>query len=321
MLVKKLVATGLAIVVTLGLAACDPPLPPEILAAQAEKTVTCIDGNIALSAPAKISDVIDSWSTSLTGACTGMSITKVAEDKAQAVITLGTPVAPKCTPFATLPIAEDAGVLAYSLADAPNLVLTAQNVQDIFSGKVTTWNDPTIAAANPDATLPSEPIKVVGTPQQSEIDALTSWFKTLGVTFTPSLAKVTPIDAGVGLDKIAEGEIAITSFSNALIAYSTVASIAVGKNLATADAAGVQLGADKTAAKPKEGDPIGYGATYPVMLALCGADNNVARALGRFFVRQDSQGALGSAVIAALPDSERVKSISIVEKGLPKPKK
>jgi hypothetical protein len=86
-----------------------------------------------------------------------------------------------------------------------------------------------------------------------------------------------------------------------------------------ADINGIQLGADKTA-KPKAGEPIGYGATYPIMLALCGADNNTARALGRFLVRQDSQGALGSAIIAALPNSERLKSIAIVEKGLPKPK-
>lgn len=322
MLVKKLVATGLAVAISLGLAACDPPLPPEILAAQAEKKVTCIDGDVTVSAPDVISDVIDSWSTSLTGACSGMTLTKVAagDKTAKAIISLGTALPADCTPFASFPVAEDAGVIAFSLSDAPNLVLTPQNVQDIFSGKVTNWSDPSIAASNPDATLPSLPISVVGTPQQSEIDALAGWFKKVGVAFTPTLAKVTPVDSGAALANLAEGQVAITSFSNALYAYSTVAAIQVGKDLATADVTGVQLGADKAAAKPKAGDPIGYGATYPVTLSLCGAENATLRAFGRFVIRQDSQGALGSAVIAALPDSERVKSIAIAEKGLPKPK-
>jgi hypothetical protein len=322
-LVKKLVATGLAIAISLGLAACDPPLPPEILAAQAEKTVTCVDGEVSVSAPDGISDVVDSWSTSLTGACAGMTLKKlpVGDKTAQAVISLGAAVPASCVPFATLPIAEDAGVIAYALTDAPNLVLTPQNVQDIFSGKVTNWSDKSIAASNPDATLPNLPISVVGTPQQSEIDALAGWFKKLGVTFAPTLAKVAPVDSGAALANLAEGQVAITSFSNALYAYSTVAAIQVGKDQAIADVAGVQLGADKAAAKPKSGDPIGYGATYPVTLSLCGADNQTLRAFGRFVIRQDSQGALGSAVIAALPESERVKAIVIVEKGLPKPKK
>ena len=42
MIAKKLVAVGLAVFVTLGLTACDPPMPPEVIAAQAEKTVNCV---------------------------------------------------------------------------------------------------------------------------------------------------------------------------------------------------------------------------------------------------------------------------------------
>jgi hypothetical protein len=324
-LAKKLVAAGLAVLITVGLTACDPPLPPEILAAQAEQTVNCVDGDVTVATPAAIADVVDGWAGSLAGACSGMTLTAVAanDDKAQAVISMDGQVPPTCTPFAAFPIAEDGGVLAYALTDAPTLVLTPQNSADIFSGKITNWSDPSIAAVNPDATLPNLAIHIVGSPQQVAVDALAKWFKKLGVAFNPTSTKIAAVDDGAFLSAMSEGDIAITSFSNALFAYSTVAAIAVGKDLAAqtalADATGIQLGAD-TSSKPKSGDPVGYGATYPITLSLCGADNNTGRAMGRFLIRQDSQGALGSAIIAALPDSERLKSITIVEKGLPKPK-
>jgi hypothetical protein len=320
---KKLVAAGLAALIAVGLTACDPPLPPEILAAQAEQTVNCVDGSVSVATPTAIADVIDGWASSLTDACPGMTLTPVAQtdEIAQAVISMDGAVPAICKPYASFPIAEDGGVLAYVLSDAPNLVLTPQNAQDIFSGKVTNWSDPSLTASNPDSTLPNLPIKVVGAPQQVAVDALSAWFKKLGVTFSPSLVKVSATDDGAALANMADGDISITSFSNALFAYSTVAAIAVGKDLATqtavADITGIQIGADATA-KPKAGSQLGYGATYPVTLSLCGADNTTARALGRFLIRQDSQGALGSAIVAALPESERIKAIAIAEQGLPK---
>lgn len=325
MFAKKLVATGLALAVTLGLTACDPPLPPEILAAQAERTVTCVDGDVKVATPKSIADLVDGWSSSLTDACAGMTLTPVVagEAGAQGVISMDGAIPADCKPFVTIPVAEDGGVVAYMLTDAPNLVLTPQNVADIFTGKISNWSDAALSLVNPDATLPNLPIHIVGAPQQIAVDALTTWFKKLGVDFAPTKVKVAPTDDGAVLATMAEGDISITSFSNALYAFSTVAAIAVGKDLATqvavADINGIQLGADLTA-KPKAGDPIGYAATYPVTLALCGTDNNTARALGRFLVRQDQQGALGSAIIAALPDSERVKAITVIEKGLPTPK-
>ena len=40
------------------------------------------------------------------------------------------------------------------------LILTPAVAADIFNGKITTWNDPAIAAINPGVTLPSTAIKV-----------------------------------------------------------------------------------------------------------------------------------------------------------------
>jgi hypothetical protein len=316
---KKLVAVSLAVFVTLGLAACDPPMPPEILAAEAEKVVKCIDGDLSVATPTAIADVVDSWASSISGACTGMTLTPLdaAHEAAQAVISMGGKISPSCTPFATFPIAIDGGVVAFALTDAPNLTLSPANVQDIFSGKIKNWADPSLAASNPDAVLPDLPIKIVGGPQQSVIDALTVWFKKLGTDFAPSLANAAAADDGAFLATMAEGDIALTSYSNALYNYSTVAAITVGDNYAVADALGLQNGADKSY-KPAGGDLPAYGATYPINISLCGSDNQIARTVARYLVRQDAQGALGSAVIAPLPNSLRVTTIGLIEKGLTK---
>ena len=323
MFAKKIVATGLAVLVTLGLAACDPPMPPEIAAAQAERTVTCVDGNLTVATPAALSDLVDGWVTSISAACKGMTLTKAAANDAtaNAVISLDGQAPAGYKSFLTVPFAYNAGVVAYALSAAQTLNLTPQNVADIFSGRITNWSDASIAKANPNTTLPSEAIHVVGTPQQNEIDALTKWFKTKGVSFNPTLVKVSPVDSGAYLTKMAEGDIAITSFSNALISYAAVAAVTVGadpaKDSAVPDVSGVQRGADKTpAATADKTQTPPYGAVYPVTISLGGADNQLARAIARYLVRQDAQGAVGSSVIAPLPDSVRVSVIGQITKGL-----
>ncbi|GAA4360891.1 phosphate ABC transporter substrate-binding protein PstS [Angustibacter luteus] len=58
-------------------------------------------------------------------------------------------------PMVTGPIA-----VAYKLDGVDKLVVTPELAANIFSGKITTWNDPAIAKVNPDAKLPSTAIKV-----------------------------------------------------------------------------------------------------------------------------------------------------------------
>jgi phosphate transport system substrate-binding protein len=61
-----------------------------------------------------------------------------------------------------LPMTAGSVVLAYSLPDVKTpLKLSRKAYTDIFLGKVTKWNDPAIAKANPDIKLPDSSIKVV----------------------------------------------------------------------------------------------------------------------------------------------------------------
>ncbi len=51
--------------------------------------------------------------------------------------------------------------IVYKLDGVKKLNLDAKTIASIFSGKITSWNDPAIAALNKGATLPSTPISVV----------------------------------------------------------------------------------------------------------------------------------------------------------------
>jgi phosphate transport system substrate-binding protein len=60
-----------------------------------------------------------------------------------------------------LPMTAGSIVLAYNVPDLAELKLSQQNLVDIFSGKITSWNDPALATDNPGITLPDLPIQVV----------------------------------------------------------------------------------------------------------------------------------------------------------------
>lgn len=60
-----------------------------------------------------------------------------------------------------LPMTAGSIVIGYNLADVPELKLPRDVYSEIFQGKITKWNDPKIAAANPGAKLPDQSITVV----------------------------------------------------------------------------------------------------------------------------------------------------------------
>ena len=60
-----------------------------------------------------------------------------------------------------IPTCIGAVVIAYNLPGVDELKLTNENLQDIFMGSITQWNDAQIAASNPGLSLPDMPITVV----------------------------------------------------------------------------------------------------------------------------------------------------------------
>jgi phosphate transport system substrate-binding protein len=60
-----------------------------------------------------------------------------------------------------LPIYLDGVAIVYNLPGVKDLQLSSATIAKIFSLQITTWNDPAIAADNPDATLPATAITTV----------------------------------------------------------------------------------------------------------------------------------------------------------------
>ena len=60
-----------------------------------------------------------------------------------------------------LPMTAGSIVIGYNLPDVPELKLPRDVYSEIFQGKITKWNDPKIAAANPGAKLPDQAITIV----------------------------------------------------------------------------------------------------------------------------------------------------------------
>ena len=64
-------------------------------------------------------------------------------------------------PILHIPTCLGAVVVTYNLPDKPKLKFTPDVIADIFLGKITRWNDPRIAAVNPEVKLPDLSIVVV----------------------------------------------------------------------------------------------------------------------------------------------------------------
>lgn len=60
-----------------------------------------------------------------------------------------------------IPTCIGAVVIAYSLPGVEDLKLSNENLQDIFLGRITTWNDPKLKESNPGVELPDLAVTVV----------------------------------------------------------------------------------------------------------------------------------------------------------------
>ena len=331
----------------LSLTACDPPMPPEVAAALAEQTYTCIQGDSKITSDSAMTDLVTGWADSLAYSCVDpdpvmtLTPTDVAKD-AQIVLS---DYKPDCTVSNSVPIAVDAGAFVYTESDLGTLNLSPKSMAGILTGSITNWNQ--LSSDNAGYQLPNLPLVLSPKADTLALKAITDYLTAQGITL-PATLKVQPVD---NLDNtfastLPEGAMAIVPNSFAVSMGLYPANIYLGVDsakqdiIATADVSGiqsastqwdnitsgssvsVQLNSSKKPIAPEGSDvaPTPYQMIYPVNLYVCGTDALLPRAIARFLLRLDSQGALAASNYAPLPESTRIQALVSISKGLPTPK-
>lgn len=333
---RSLGAIGLVLVGSLALTACDPPMPPEVLASLAEQTYTCEAGDTQLYALPTVALVATDWQYSVELNCPGMTITPVEEaTEATALQINRAGVAAVGTTFSVVPFALDAVVLAVNLPDITNVVLSPEAINKIWAGQITNWNDAELVALNSSFELPDLPISFGTDVAVGDTTSFTDWMKRL------SGEEVTLTGGNATLEEFVEGSLVLTKYSRATDLAATMVAILTDpdQDAVAADAEHVisagTMFRSKTVggvvevtfdAKAKPVAPAGvneaaapYEAVTLIMLSLVGEDNLKTRAAAKYLLRQDSQGSLALSSVIALSETLRAVSLAVVSVGLPMP--
>lgn len=168
----KLRALGL--ILLLGLAACDSGRPA------AAAPISCASGSIAGQGSSAQATAVSAWIKNYQVACSAATIEYAAVGSGAGVTAfvggtgnfagsdspLNAADRPKATarchgPVLHLPMVVGPIALAYNVAGVDNLRLRPATIAKIFSGAITAWNDPAVAADNPGTVLPATPIRTV----------------------------------------------------------------------------------------------------------------------------------------------------------------
>lgn len=171
------------------IAGCTPPMPPDVLAARAESQIQCEAGDTPVGVPDSFLGSMSSVGLSLAGVCPEQSISEVLVDDPAAKVLLvdGVPTTQDLEDFQLnqCPVGEIEVVpafgypvtIAFNVPGLEGLVFTPQAVAGILSGAVTSFEDPLIAAENPDFDLTGLPdIALLAVEQpQGAVEAMTAW--------------------------------------------------------------------------------------------------------------------------------------------------
>jgi phosphate transport system substrate-binding protein len=323
--------------------------------------IACGNGSLNAQGSTAQANAVNQWIKDYQTACSGANIAYTANGSGagqQAFIAGTADFAGSDSPFAAadqpkadarcksgpaihLPMVVGPLAVVYNVSGVSSLQLKAATIAKIFAGKVTTWNDPAIAADNPGAALPSTKILTV---HRSDSSGTTD-------NFTKYLSVAAASDWTFGHDKTwkapggdaekgNDGVAASMNKSDGAIAY-VEWSFAQANNLKMAkigNAAGefVELtgeAAGKTIASAKTGGAsaddlvltIDYNTTaagaYPIVLVsyeiVCEKGNpSGSLALLKGFLGYTSSAAGQASVVkvgyAPLPDEVRTKVATTV---------
>jgi ABC-type phosphate transport system substrate-binding protein len=238
------------------LSACTPPLPPDVLAAQAEANITCQTGAQNVSIPEDFAGASDAVNATLAGTCPDQSLVEVAPgEPASLVITEMAPTAEQIAAFdkicpsgtITVPVFGYPVVLTLNVIGLEGVVMTPQALAGILDGTITSWTDPLITDANPGTDFTGIPDIVVMSLERptGAINAMTAYLsKTAGDSWTAGTVDTLSIGTkfATTADLIAE----FTMTDGAIAVLPAIQAVNAGLPMASADINGTTISVDDT---------------------------------------------------------------------------
>ena len=219
------------------LAACTPPMPPDVLAARAESQIVCESGEVQVSVADGFAGSMSAVGAALGGVCPDELVVEVLPtDPAPVALVDSVPTAATISDFSdercqgspaiAVPAFAYPVTIAYNVPGLEGLVMTPEAIAGILSGTVTSFEDPLIADANPDFDLTGLPpltLLAVDSPQGA-VEAMTTWLTAeapqawpTGVTGTLPAAQQLPTQADlIGELTVTEASIAVLPIFDAL---------------------------------------------------------------------------------------------------------
>jgi hypothetical protein len=215
------------------LTACDPPMPPEALAALAEASFTCVEGDVSAYFSEEVADAAPFLAENLALNCPGMSYTIVDGTQAELVASSDLQAGPGVSAYATVPYAVESGVFVVTSSAGASAIFSPATIQGILDGSITSWDAPQIVEDNAGIAPLEGPLTLVNLAQKDAIAALEVWYQNYaGKTLSHSLdsrAAVTVAD----YENLPEGSIAFmpgavfTALSNTAMVTPMAASLLV----------------------------------------------------------------------------------------------
>lgn len=214
------------------IAACTPPMPPDVLAARAESQIVCGSGSLEVAVPETFAGAMTAAGDALTSICPDQMISEVVSGAGPAALELvdrtprpaditdfGSASCPAGTPI-VVPAFGYPVSMAYNVPGLEGLVMTPAAVAGILTGDVITWDDTLLAEANPDFDLTGlPPITLMSAEQpQGAVEAMTAWTsKFAPESWTEGTVGV--LSAGTQLPTVADltAEVSVTEGAIAIL--------------------------------------------------------------------------------------------------------
>jgi ABC-type phosphate transport system substrate-binding protein len=234
----KLVKSSIALLaLSLSISACTPPMPPEFQAQLAERYVTCVSGEIAISTVPELAEVTQAWVDGLSENCSDLSATIIgavdetetpvdetetpvdetelpadeteipAEETEAPAVDTETPAdvfitaageTPACTVAASSPVGIDAVAIVVSVAGLDGVVFSPALLHRALSGGMPSWADPELQELNPEIQLTDIPTR----PQ--DIASLNDWMNRLDPVGWPGSPSGLVADAAFNAEAVVE---------------------------------------------------------------------------------------------------------------------